>query len=113
MLCPNTHYNDESHKTKHKAYDYVQVGGQKGMILFSMEPILLFVINVCFSTQVWDVERNKILRNMRGHAARVGALCWNNYILSRSGGILCTCLCVHSQLDISRRPESIVAAAAC
>ena len=46
MLCPNTHYNDESHKTKHKAYDYVQVGGQKGMILFSMEPILLLVINV-------------------------------------------------------------------
>lgn len=40
--------------------------------------------------QVWDVEHNKMLRNMRGHAARVGSLCWNNYILSsgsRSGNI--------------------------
>ncbi|EGG14339.1 WD40 repeat-containing protein [Cavenderia fasciculata] len=32
--------------------------------------------------QLWDVEQQKKLREMRGHAGRVGALSWNNYILS-------------------------------
>ncbi|XP_038074664.1 cell division cycle protein 20 homolog [Patiria miniata] len=40
--------------------------------------------------QLWDVAATKRLRNMSGHAARVGSLAWNNFILSsgsRSGAI--------------------------
>lgn len=40
--------------------------------------------------QLWDVAACKRLRNMTGHAARVGSLSWNSYILSsgsRSGSI--------------------------
>ncbi|XP_005866168.1 PREDICTED: cell division cycle protein 20 homolog [Myotis brandtii] len=40
--------------------------------------------------QLWDVQQQKRLRNMTSHSARVGALCWNSYILSsgsRSGHI--------------------------
>lgn len=40
--------------------------------------------------QLWDVSAKKRLRNMTGHAARVGSLAWNSYILSsgsRSGHI--------------------------
>ncbi|XP_041474735.1 cell division cycle protein 20 homolog [Lytechinus variegatus] len=40
--------------------------------------------------QLWDVESAKRLRCMQGHAARVGSLSWNSYILSsgsRSGNI--------------------------
>jgi cell division cycle protein 20 (cofactor of APC complex) len=32
--------------------------------------------------QLWDVEAQKQLRNMRGHEARVGALAWNSHLLS-------------------------------
>ncbi|XP_058850597.1 cell division cycle protein 20 homolog B-like [Acipenser ruthenus] len=32
--------------------------------------------------QLWDVETKKRLRNMLGHQSVVGALSWNNYILS-------------------------------
>eukprot|EP01132_Coremiostelium_polycephalum_P002092 gene2092-2579_t len=32
--------------------------------------------------QLWDVEHNKKVRELRGHSGRVGALAWNNYILS-------------------------------
>jgi cell division cycle protein 20 (cofactor of APC complex) len=32
--------------------------------------------------QLWDVEAQKQVRNMQGHEARVGALAWNNHILS-------------------------------
>ena len=32
--------------------------------------------------QLWDAERNKQIRSMRGHSARVGALDWNAHILS-------------------------------
>jgi len=34
------------------------------------------------SVQIWDTEKLKQLRNMKGHKARVGALAWNNYILT-------------------------------
>ncbi|XP_046554597.1 cell division cycle protein 20 homolog [Haliotis rubra] len=40
--------------------------------------------------QLWDVMQQKKLRSMRSHAARVGSLSWNSYILSsgsRSGSI--------------------------
>ncbi|XP_071490335.1 cell division cycle protein 20 homolog [Diadema antillarum] len=40
--------------------------------------------------QLWDIENAKRLRCMAGHAARVGALSWNSYVLSsgsRSGTI--------------------------
>ena len=32
--------------------------------------------------QIWDVEKEKLLRTMMGHSARVGALAWNNYVLT-------------------------------
>ena len=32
--------------------------------------------------QLWDVEAQKQLRNMKGHEARVGALAWNGHVLS-------------------------------
>ncbi|XP_022103253.1 cell division cycle protein 20 homolog [Acanthaster planci] len=40
--------------------------------------------------QLWDVEKSKCLRTMDGHAARVGSLSWNEFILtsgSRTGKI--------------------------
>ncbi|XP_014673332.1 PREDICTED: cell division cycle protein 20 homolog [Priapulus caudatus] len=40
--------------------------------------------------QLWDVDTRKRLRVMGGHAARVGALSWNSYVLSsgsRSGAV--------------------------
>ncbi|KAE8609834.1 hypothetical protein XENTR_v10011924 [Xenopus tropicalis] len=33
--------------------------------------------------QLWDVQQQKRLRNMTSHSSRVGALSWNNHILSR------------------------------
>jgi len=32
--------------------------------------------------QLWDVSRQKQVRSMKGHQARVGALSWNNHVLS-------------------------------
>lgn len=32
--------------------------------------------------QIWDAERQKRLRTMTGHAARVGALAWNEHVLT-------------------------------
>lgn len=32
--------------------------------------------------ELWDTVEQKKLRNMRGHAARVGSLSWNNFVLS-------------------------------
>ncbi|KAK0527994.1 substrate-specific activator of APC-dependent proteolysis [Tilletia horrida] len=32
--------------------------------------------------QIWDAERMKLIRTHRGHTARVGALAWNEHILS-------------------------------
>lgn len=32
--------------------------------------------------QIWDVARSKQIRALKGHAARVGALAWNNTTLS-------------------------------
>lgn len=32
--------------------------------------------------QLWDTERLKQVRNMKGHKARVGSLAWNEYVLS-------------------------------
>jgi len=34
------------------------------------------------NVQLWDVEAQKQLRNMRGHEARVGSLAWNSHVLS-------------------------------
>ncbi|KAJ8039890.1 Cell division cycle protein 20-like [Holothuria leucospilota] len=42
------------------------------------------------TVQLWDIEQSKKLRTMSGHAARVGSLSWNSYILSsgsRTGNI--------------------------
>lgn len=32
--------------------------------------------------QIWDAEKEKIIRTMRGHTQRVGSLAWNDHILS-------------------------------
>ncbi|WFD29896.1 substrate-specific activator of APC-dependent proteolysis [Malassezia sp. CBS 17886] len=32
--------------------------------------------------QIWDVEKERLLRTMMGHTARVGALAWNNHVLT-------------------------------
>ncbi|KAJ7321744.1 ubiquitin-protein transferase activating protein [Desmophyllum pertusum] len=43
-----------------------------------------------YQVQLWDVEQAKCIRVMGGHAARVGSLAWNSFILSsgsRSGAI--------------------------
>lgn len=40
----------------------------------------------CFypgGVQLWDVDQGCCVRVMEGHAARVGSLAWNSYILSR------------------------------
>ena len=98
LWYPRTRTIMMSHTKINKAYEYVQVDEHKGIMLFSTDLMWQLALNVV--SQVWDVERNKILRNMRGHAARVGALCWNNYILSRSVVVLCVhvrsyvCVCV-------------------
>lgn len=34
------------------------------------------------SVQLWDVQKNKKMRNMRGHTGRVSSLSWNSHILS-------------------------------
>jgi WD40 repeat protein len=34
------------------------------------------------NVQLWSVEAKKQLRTMRGHQARVGALAWNNHVLT-------------------------------
>jgi WD40 repeat protein len=34
------------------------------------------------NVQMWNVERKKQVRSMKGHVARVGALSWNRHILS-------------------------------
>lgn len=43
------------------------------------------------TVQIWDAQRNTKVRTMTGHAGRVGALAWNEHILSsgsRSGAII-------------------------
>lgn len=37
--------------------------------------------NSC-EVQLWDIEKNKQVRSMKGHTARVGALDWNSHVLS-------------------------------
>ncbi|PKI83812.1 Cdh1p [Malassezia vespertilionis] len=32
--------------------------------------------------QIWDTEKEKLLRTMMGHTARVGSLAWNNHVLT-------------------------------
>jgi len=44
----------------------------------------------CGQVQLWDVAQSNCVRVMEGHAARVGSLAWNSFILSsgsRSGAI--------------------------
>ncbi|XP_013379266.1 cell division cycle protein 20 homolog isoform X2 [Lingula anatina] len=51
---------------------------------------ILAVGNSTGAVQLWDVSQQKLMRTMGGHAARVGSLAWNSYILSsgcRSGAI--------------------------
>lgn len=43
---------------------YLAVGTQAGLV------------------QIWDVEKQKLLRTMLGHTARVGALAWNSHVLT-------------------------------
>jgi cell division cycle protein 20 (cofactor of APC complex) len=34
------------------------------------------------TVQLWDVQAGRQVRSLRGHSARVGALAWNNHVLS-------------------------------
>ncbi|SAM84876.1 uncharacterized protein UBRO_05934 [Ustilago bromivora] len=43
---------------------HLAIGTQKGLV------------------QIWDVEKQKLLRTMRGHTQRVGSLAWNEVILT-------------------------------
>ena len=54
---------------------------------------VLLTVNLCTGSflaigtqgaevQLWDTERLKQVRNMKGHKARVGSLAWNEYMLS-------------------------------
>lgn len=40
-------------------------------------------LSICYLFQLWDVAQAKCVRVMGGHAARVGSLAWNSFILSR------------------------------
>ncbi|XP_071949532.1 cell division cycle protein 20 homolog [Antedon mediterranea] len=51
---------------------------------------VLGVGNSLGQVQLWDIEKQKCLRTMSGHAHRVGSLSWNSFVLtsgSRSGVI--------------------------
>ena len=46
----------------------------------------MFSLSFCYLLihfQLWDVGKQKKLRTMTGHSARVGSLSWNTHILSR------------------------------
>jgi len=49
---------------------------------WSQDGTLLAVGTNHNDVQIWDVERSKQLRRMRGHSARVGALAWNSHLVS-------------------------------
>ena len=53
--------------------------------------------------QVWDVTKEKVLRSMEGHRARVGTLAWGNALLSSGSRDRCI---LHSDV---RAKESYVA----
>ena len=36
-------------------------------------------------TQIWDAERIRPIRNLRGHSSRVSSLAWNSHLLSTGG----------------------------
>lgn len=40
--------------------------------------------------QLWDVSKQKRIRTMKSHSARIPSLSWNSYILSRYGVFLIT-----------------------
>ena len=44
------------------------------------------------AVQLWDVEKGKRLRVMKGHSDRVGVLAWNRHSLTRLGRQLCVLL---------------------
>ncbi|PWY97075.1 cell cycle regulatory protein [Testicularia cyperi] len=44
--------------------NHIAIGTEKGLV------------------QIWDVEKQKLLRTMKGHTKRVGSLAWNEVILS-------------------------------
>jgi len=49
---------------------------------WSADGNFLAVGDSCSMVQLWDVERQKRLRKMRGHTERVNTLSWNKHILS-------------------------------
>ncbi|XP_028401139.1 cell division cycle protein 20 homolog [Dendronephthya gigantea] len=61
-----------------------------GSVSWIKEGRYLGIGNSDGAVQLWDVEQQKRVRKMTGHAARVGSLSWNSFILtsgSRSGAI--------------------------
>jgi cell division cycle 20-like protein 1 (cofactor of APC complex) len=34
------------------------------------------------NVQIWDIQKNKMVRELKGHEGRVGALAWSSSVLS-------------------------------
>jgi len=57
------------------------------------------------STQLWDAQAGRMLRSMDGHSQRVGALSWNNHILSSGGK---DSLIVNHDVRVARHQVSVL-----
>ena len=58
------------------------------------------------TTQLWDVQAGKMLRSMNGHSQRVGALAWNDHILSSGGK---DSIIVNHDVRVARHEVSVLA----
>jgi cell division cycle protein 20 (cofactor of APC complex) len=57
-------------------------GSHVTSVAWSQKSNLMAIGTSNSEVQLWDAEKCKLLRNMPGHCARVGALAWNGHLLS-------------------------------
>ena len=57
-------------------------GSHVTSVAWSQKSSLMAIGTSNNEVQLWDAEKCKLLRNMPGHCARVGALAWNGHVLS-------------------------------
>ena len=57
-------------------------GSHVTSVAWSQKSNLMAIGTSNSEVQLWDTEKCKMLRNMPGHCARVGALAWNGHLLS-------------------------------
>jgi len=69
-------------------------GGYVSSVSWSRNGKFLAVGGSDAVVQLWDVEKCKKVRSMRGHRDRVGALSWNKHTLARS--VMMTTMVVRS-----------------